>query len=91
MTTYQWFIKPQDQITNTILANELPELNFIRDLTDNTGKIHNLWRCEYWLVAYWLHSQKTAGLRFKVFNRRGNRGIIREWLFHKKKKIKIKK
>ncbi len=91
MTTYQWFIEPKNYDANNILAAELPEVNFIRDLTDNTGKTHIVWRCEYWFVAYFQRCQKTMNLKFKVFNRRGNRGPIREWIFYKKKNIKVKK
>ncbi len=84
--TYQWFIEPQNKITNDALSAELTaEDNFIRNLPDKNGQTHNVWRCDWWLVAYFQRSRKTADLKFKVFNRQSNQRLIRECIFLKKK------
>ncbi|MFH1867032.1 MAG: hypothetical protein ABIJ81_03045 [Patescibacteria group bacterium] len=88
----EWFIQQLDSATNEALAKELTEENFLQDLNTLTGETINAWRCDYWLITYFQKSKSTQSLKFRVFYRRRRTELLKEWHFHKKKKLsKLKK
>ena len=83
---YQWFIKPLDGKTNNALAELLAETGDIADndtlrICDNQGKEHMVWRVEHEIVSRLEASRRQLGLRFRIFNRLGETGQVREWKF----------
>jgi len=81
MATY-WFLEPKNDFANDALAQELAnrglaDESFCRGLIDNFGKSHNLIRVSFPMIKFILESQKFYN-RFRVFNRRGNNGQLRD-------------
>ena len=81
---YIWLIEPLDSHTNEVISREVPEENFSRGVICEDGIPHNLWGCDYRIVATLIRSKRDLGLKFRIFNRCGN-GKIRECAFLFKK------
>ena len=73
---YQWYAEPLDHTTNNVLASELSEEDFLRDVCDNHGQRHSVWRINSGLVSSLTNSRSQLGLRFKFYIQEG-RGQIR--------------
>ncbi|MBU4204768.1 hypothetical protein KKE19_01495 [Patescibacteria group bacterium] len=77
-----WYVEPLDKLTNESLARELPEENFQPGTIISDGTRHNLWRCDFAIVA---NLRSDGQFHFRIFNRYGN-GQIRQCRFFKRKK-----
>lgn len=89
--SYTWFIEPLDSHTNEVLARELPEENFCRNMLCEDGKERDLWECKSQFVSYLRKSAKCLHIRFKVYVRESRYGKIRLADFLDKKKKPAKK
>ncbi len=90
---YDWFIEPGDKHTNEVIASESPGEEPLRNVLCGDGIRRNLWQCSFRFIRYFKNSQKSAALRFEVFNRRKPNGAIRKCpLFElERKKEKLRK
>jgi hypothetical protein len=77
LRTYTWFVEPLDAYTNEVLARELPEENFCRDMLCEDERGRDLWECKSSFVSFLRRSQKNLHVRFKVYVREGQHGKIR--------------
>jgi hypothetical protein len=97
--TYRWFVEPLDAFTNDVLSAAVPKLGFANETAQITGPNktkRQAWEVDSRFIARAQTSKKSFPLNFRVFVRRGNDGLVREWKFHAKKKqsrkiIKAKK
>lgn len=94
-TQYRWFIKSGDNITNKRIAKMLEEKSLLTEsrcvLVDNNDKVHNVWEIPYSFISLIQNSRKDVPFKFKVFNREGDYGTVRECKFPLKRKSKTVK
>jgi hypothetical protein len=90
LRTYTWFIEPLDAYTNEVLARELSEENFYRNLLCEDERERDLWECKSSFISFLRRSQKNLHVRFRVYVREGQYGKIRlaDFLDKKKKPTK---
>ncbi len=79
---YSWYIEPLDDWTNEVVGkqinqSEIAENAFQKQIDCEDNKPHNLWECIPELINSLVHSKQKLGLRFRIWNQRGN-GKIRE-------------
>ena len=77
---YQWFVEPLSIETNAILARELSEENFLREVPDENGLKHNFWSVPYRLLSSLRNSGLKNNIKFEIYVREGN-GKIRSARF----------
>lgn len=90
---YQWFVEPWgDNLTHTNeIVSRLPSVfldgadTLLREL-DDQGETHNVWRLPRSEVSDLWKEKKKLGISFRIYNREGSRGPIRDvtFLFEKK-------
>ncbi|MFA5162915.1 MAG: hypothetical protein WC441_00095 [Patescibacteria group bacterium] len=91
-SSYEWFLKPLDADTNKAICRFLLdkgclEENIMQSMPDGDGRNIQVIRVrDYSDVGYLRESAKSLNLKFKIYNRAGNRGPIRECSFFNKKK-----
>ncbi len=73
---YSWYLEPLDSHINEVLARELPEECFARDMLCDDGQARNLWLCPSKLVYFLWQSKITLGINFRIFNAGGRGGRI---------------
>lgn len=80
--TYDWWIEPLDDITNQVIAEELPSSSTEEILIENFRR-RRAWPCSYELIAKLKKAARTSriNLRYYVYNRRGNSQIRRVPIF----------
>lgn len=78
-----WFIEPKDDHTNSVLVELEPTENANR-LRCNDGVVRPLWECTYATIGEMERSREQKHLCFKVFNRYGPHGAIRECAIYRK-------
>lgn len=82
---YTWFAEPLDAYTNEVLARELPEENFFREMLCEDEKERDLWECKSSFVSFLRRSRKNLHVIFKVYVQEGRYGKIRLTNFLDKK------
>ena len=75
--TYEWFLEPKDSHTNEVISKNVGEENILRDAICADGQRRNLWRCSSGLFFMLWRSRSNLKIRFRIFNREGNNGQIR--------------
>jgi hypothetical protein len=86
---YEWFVKPLDDFTNqaiTDLLSKTADVDEIQKLQDAKGDVHRVLRVNYGTVQLIQYSKKHMPLKFRIFNRYGANGVVREWKFPCKRK-----
>jgi hypothetical protein len=86
---YEWFVKPLDDFTNqaiTDLLSKTADVDEICELNFDQDKITNVLRVNYGTVQLIQYSKKHMPLMFRIFNRRGPNGQVREWKFPRRRK-----
>lgn len=83
MVTYTWYLYPEDDHTNEVLSQNLPEENFLKSVLCSDNRKRPLWRCDEYRFVERIKGGST--LRYIVFVQEGL-GQIRPWKLHKKKK-----
>lgn len=78
---YQWFVEPLTDLTNEYISRELPAESAERGVMCQDGRKRNLWRCEWRFISNMLHSSLGRALKYTVFIRAGERGVVREASF----------
>lgn len=86
---YEWYLEPHGgdvAHTNRVFASEIGNADeFAMTLRDREGNEHRVWRCkDFDMVSKFMRSGRTLGIRFVIWNRRGNYGHIRIADFLKK-------
>lgn len=92
---YQWFAEPWGDdltLTNEIIS-QLPSVfldgadTLLREM-DNQGDPHNVWRLPLSEISELWAERKRLGISFRIYNRIGGHGPIRDvtFLFEKKSK-----
>ncbi len=80
--SYQWFLEPRNSHTNEVLSNALDgQENFYNNISCADGKRRNLWLCPSGLVFMFWRSRSNLKIRFRIFNRQGEKGKIRDCTF----------
>lgn len=72
MRQYQWFCEPRDRNTNDVLASELSEEDFLREVPVGEGVKRHVWRLNAQLLRSLQNSRPHAGLKFKLYVQEGN-------------------
>lgn len=96
-SSYEWFLEPLDADTNKAICRFLLdkgclEENIMQSMSTDEGREVQVIRVrEYADVGYLRKSANSLNLKFKIYNRSGSRGLIRECsFFNKKKKAQVK-
>ena len=70
--TYHWFVEPLDATTNAALARELPEEDALRDVHDDQGESHNVYRVGSKTLSFLRNSKSQSGLKFRIYVKEGH-------------------
>lgn len=84
-----WFIESRNLLTNEVLARELSDENFNRDVMCSDGIARNLWECTHRLITYLRKSRFAVPLDFYVFNRMGEHGPVRRSTITEKRRLRF--
>lgn len=87
---YEWFIESLDSHTNEVIMRECPAEETLRKVLCGDGASRDLVRCGYELIAKLIKSEFDLNIRFRIFNRLGRNGKIRDTTSVFKRKIKPK-
>lgn len=78
---YDWFVEPLSDLTNEYISRELPAENAERGVLCNDGKRRDMWLCKYKFISFLKRSLLGPTLRYNVFIRTGEKGLVRPATF----------
>jgi hypothetical protein len=87
---YEWFVEPRNSHTNEVIMRKCSPEETLDGFMCENGKPHDLIRCGYNTVRYLVVSENDLGIDFRIFNRPGSRGKLRDVTDFWKNKIKTK-
>ncbi len=78
---YEYFLEPKNDRTKRIISLNVPEGSLPEYIVCADGQTRNLWKCPSGLVFELWRNRSNMKIKFRIFNREGNNGQLRNCTF----------